>query len=115
VGRKLKFTAEQFIKAIPGTGGIISQIARIVGCEWNTAKKYIDEHPTVYQAWENERNSITDRAQHNILVAITEGDLQMSKWWLQVKDPEFKEKSEVDLTTGGNPIVVTAMTGFNDV
>jgi hypothetical protein len=34
---KNKYTAEQFIKAIPGTGGIISAIARKVDCEWNTA------------------------------------------------------------------------------
>jgi len=28
------YTAEQFIKAIPGSGGIISTIARRVGCGW---------------------------------------------------------------------------------
>ncbi|MCP4567968.1 MAG: hypothetical protein GY841_10350 [FCB group bacterium] len=89
------YNTQQFIKAIPGTGGIISQIAKTVGCAWDTAKKYIDTHPTVRQAWENERNVITDRAQHNILAAIIDGDLQMSKWWLQVKDPEFIEKREL--------------------
>jgi len=31
---KNKYTAEQFIKAIPGTGGIISAIARKVDCEY---------------------------------------------------------------------------------
>ena len=31
------YTAQTFIDAIPGTGGIVSAIARKVGCEWNTA------------------------------------------------------------------------------
>lgn len=101
---KPHFTAEQFIKAMPGTGGIISQIAQAVGCEWNTAKKYINQYATVKQAWENERNRITDKAQHNILKAIMDGDLPMSKWWLQVKDPEFKDRSAVDVTSGGKEI-----------
>ena len=100
----MAYKTDDFIKALPGTGGIITQIAARVGCEWHTAKKYIEEHATVHQAWENERASITDRAQHNILKAITDGDLQMSKWWLQVKDPEFKEKQEVDLTSGGRVV-----------
>ena len=33
----VKQAEAEFIKAIPGTGGIISAIARKVDCEWNTA------------------------------------------------------------------------------
>ena len=83
------YTAKQFIKAIPGTGGIISDIADRVGCTWHTAKKYIDEFPTVREAYEEESNRITDKAKGNVKRAIDRGDLQTSKWWLQVKDPEF--------------------------
>lgn len=42
MGKNL-YTAAQFIEAIPGTGGIISAIAKRVGCDWITAKKYITE------------------------------------------------------------------------
>jgi len=35
------YKASQFIAAIPGSAGIISIIARRVGCDWNTAKKYV--------------------------------------------------------------------------
>ena len=38
-----QFTAKQFIKAIPGTGGIISALADKVGCGWHTAKRYIKD------------------------------------------------------------------------
>ena len=89
------YTAQQFIAAIPGTGGVVSHIADIVGCSWHTARKYIDEHATVKQAWEAERNKITDVARHNIIKSIKSGDLQMSKWWLQVMDVEFREQQTI--------------------
>ena len=99
------YTAQQFIDAIPGTGGVISSIAAKVGCAWHTAKKYIDNFTTVNQAWSNERNKITDKAQHNIIKAINGGDLQMSKWWLQVMDPEFTPTTRSEITGAkGGPI-----------
>ena len=85
MGRINGFTAAQFIKAIPGTGGIISTIAKRVGCEWHTAKKYIDEYPTINLAYQNEKHSIDDKAVSNIYKAIAEGDLGTSKWWASMK------------------------------
>ena len=106
-----RFTAQQFIDAIPGTGGVISTIAERVGCHWNTAKKYIDAMPTVQTAWQNERNRITDTAKNNIIKAIEDdGDLQMSKWWLSVLDDEFKPKQSVEHRGG---TVVTLDWGDN--
>ena len=96
-----KFTAQQFIDAMPGTGGVVSMIADAVGCAWNTAKKYIDTYPTVNQAWLNERGRINDKAKHNIISSINDGDLQMSKWWLSVLDDEFKPKQDIKHTGSG--------------
>ena len=100
-----KYTAQQFIDAIPGTGGVVSAIADKVGCAWDTAKKYLTEYATVNRAWENERSKITDRAEHNIVGAIKDGDLQMSKWWLQVMRDEFVPRERREHTgEGGGPI-----------
>jgi hypothetical protein len=33
------YNAQQFIKAIKNSGGIITTIAARVGCDWDTAKK----------------------------------------------------------------------------
>ncbi len=102
-----KFTVAQFIEAIPGTGGIISAVASRIGCDWHTARKYIDNHITIKQAWDSERRRITDKAQHNIIKAINDGDLMMSKWWLQVMDPDFVPVQRNEMTgIGGGPIVV---------
>jgi hypothetical protein len=100
-----KFTARQFIEAMPETGGVVSVIAEKVGCAWNTAKKYIDTRPTVRRAWLNERNRITDRAKHNIIIAIEGGDLQMSKWWVQVMDDDFRPLQRHEITgKDGGPV-----------
>ena len=103
-----KYTAQQFIDAIPGTGGIVSAIADNVGCAWNTAKKYIDEYSTVNQAWQNERNRIKDQARHNVITSIEKGDLQTSKWFLTLTDREFQpiRKQEISGPDGG-PIELT--------
>ena len=85
MGRTNGFTAKQFITAIPGTGGIISTIAKRVGCEWHTAKKYIEEFPTIKLAYENEKHRIDDAAVSNIYKAIADGDLGTSKWWASMK------------------------------
>lgn len=98
------YTAKDFIRAMPGTGGIVTVLANKVGCDWRTAKKYITEYATVAQAYEAERASIDDKAEHNILKAIMDGDLQMSKWWVQVKKPEFSPKANIDVTSGGEKI-----------
>lgn len=105
-----RYTAAQFIAAIKGSGGVISAIADAVGCSWHTARKYIDQYPTVKEAWENERQRITDRARHNIIKSIGEGDLQMSKWWLQVMDPEFVERNRTEVSgPQGRPVEVNTV------
>ena len=82
---KNKYTAEQFIKAIPGTGGIISAIARKVDCEWNTAKAYIDKYPTIKQAYDNECQTILDMAETGLYKAIREGKDWAIKYILSTK------------------------------
>lgn len=109
------YTAQQFIDAIPGTGGIISAVADKVGCAWHTAKKYIDNYATVNTAWQNERNKITDKAQHNIIKAINGGDLQMSKWWLQVMDEQFTPTQRTELMgKAGADLSISLSWGDND-
>jgi hypothetical protein len=103
MARKNGFTAKQFIDAIPGTGGVVSAIADKVGCARQTAKRYIDDYPTIKAVYDEECNRITDTARSNVHRAITRGDLQTSKWWLQVKDDEFVPKQKTEYS--GNIVV----------
>jgi len=105
-GKNGNYTAQQFIDAMPGTGGIISALAERVGCAWHTAKKYIEEYVTVKQAWENERNYIKDKARHNIIEAILGGDEQMSKWYLAMVDGEFQPAQKHEISTDSSLTVI---------
>jgi len=98
-----RYTAGQFIEAMPGTGGVISTIAARCGCTWNTAKAAIARWPTVEQAWKNERAKVTDVAQSNVINAIVEAkDLPTSKWWLQLMDDQFVPREKREISTDGD-------------
>lgn len=97
------YTTNQFIEAIKGSGGIVTTIAKRVGCAWFTARKFIDTHPTVLQAYNDEKEAITDMAVGTLMKSIKEGNTQDAKWWLARKRrEEFGEN--LDLTSGGEPI-----------
>lgn len=80
-----QYRAVDFIEAIPGTGGIISTIAKRVGCAWDTAKRYIDRYATVRRAYENECEKVTDLAEEIVIGSIKKGDLPTAKWYLVMK------------------------------
>ncbi len=93
MSQKLKYTTDQFTKAIKGSGGVITMIANRVGCSWKTAKKYIDRYPTLRDAYECELQLINDVALAVVLQAIKEGDIGTAKWWLTKKRPlEFGDQ-----------------------
>lgn len=85
MANKDQFTAKQFIEAIPGTGGIVSAIAKKVGCTWHTAKKYIDKHPTIKQAYEDECEAVLDMTETQAIKAIKKGDGPMIRYMLSTK------------------------------
>jgi hypothetical protein len=103
-----QFTAKQFTDAIPGTGGIIAAIAKRVGCDWHTAKRYIDTLPTVRQAYEDECSGIDDLAESTVIKAIRDGDVGAAKWWLEKRRRDkFSNTQELILTGGDNAIPIT--------
>ena len=40
--KKKNYSKEQVIKAIDGSNGVVEYVAARLGCQWNTARKYID-------------------------------------------------------------------------
>jgi hypothetical protein len=91
-----QFTAKQFIDVIPGTGGIISTIAKRAGCEWHTAKKYIDNHPTIHRAWLDEKELVLDVAESSLITLVKDGDFPAIKYYLstQGKHRGYTERQE---------------------
>jgi transposase len=77
-----QYKANDFIAEIPGSGGIISAIARRVGCDWHTAKKYIEKYATVKKAYEAEREGLLDLAEAKLIERVKEGDPWAIKYLL---------------------------------
>lgn len=102
-----QYTAAQFIKAIPGSGGIVSTIAARVGCDWHTARKYIDDFPTVAQVYRDETEKVKDRAESVLIASINDGNTQDAKWYLSKKAKERGYGDALALTgEDGGPIII---------
>ena len=93
-----KYSAQTFISAIPGTGGIVSAIARKVGCDWNTANRWINEAPTVRRAYDAECEAMLDLAESTVLKNIKDGDTADAKWYLTKKGKRRGYGDAVELT-----------------
>lgn len=113
-----QYTAKQFIDAIPGSGGIITTIAKRVGCDWHTAKKYVTEFATVRQAYEDECNHMGDALESKAAAIAMQGDGPMLRFLLSTKwkDRGYTERQEVTGKDGGEIVfrVVYGDDGTND-
>jgi hypothetical protein len=99
------YTAQQFIDAIPGTGGIISAIARKVGCDWYTVQRWIDKAATVRAAYDAECEAMLDLAESTVLKAIKDGDTSDAKWYLTKKGKRRGYGDALEVTgEGGGPL-----------
>ena len=81
----MAYKAKDFIKAIPGSGGIVSTIAKRVGCTWDTAKRWVTEKPTVKLAYDNECEVPLDMAHSVVIESINKKNVGDAKWYLTKK------------------------------
>lgn len=109
-GGKNKFTKAQVLKAIPGSGGIISNVARKLKCDWITARRYLQKMgwEDVEAAFAAEKEAITDTAEIKLVSQIKSGEPWAVKFWLTTigKDRGFTERKEVTGAEGA-PIEFT--------
>lgn len=102
-----QYTAQQFIDAIPGTGGIITAIAKKIGCTWHTAQRYITDYPTIQRAWQDERETILDMSEMALFGQVKNGESWAVKYVLSTlgKSRGYTERTEVTGADGG-PLTV---------
>jgi len=108
MGKPKKFTAKQFKDAIPESGGIVTVIAKRVGCSWNTAASYIKDTPTVARAYADECERMLDLAEGALYISIKDGNTQDAKWVLSRKGKHRGWGDGVEVT-GPNrgPLIIT--------
>lgn len=101
-----KIKKEEMLKAIQGSGAIISKIqkklqkARNENISWATTKANIEKWPETKKAYDEEKESVLDFAENNIQEAIIlEKDKQMSKWYLMMKgkDRGYEQNNTLQL------------------
>lgn len=118
----MTYNTKTFVKAVKGSGGIITTIAERVGCCWNTAKKYIDTHPTVAKAYQDECEKQLDKAEgvvfgnieiaEKIQVRGKQADTSDAKWYLSRKGKQrgYVERQEIS-GPGGKDLVINLSWG----
>ena len=90
-----RYTNAQFLEGIKDSAGIISTVARRVGCDWNTAKKRILDNAKLTAAFEHEQQTVNDMAEATVISSIREGNTHDAKWWLaRIRKERFSERTE---------------------
>ncbi|GIV56313.1 MAG: hypothetical protein KatS3mg040_1081 [Candidatus Kapaibacterium sp.] len=76
------YTKQQVLEAIVQSRGIVSHVARHLGCAWSTARIYIDKWQETRDAYECEREELVDTLEIKLLELAMAGDLGAIKWYL---------------------------------
>jgi hypothetical protein len=102
-----KYKVADVIKAMANTRGIKSVVARNLGCDRDTIDNYINRHPTVRAAWEQEREQIIDSAESQLVLKVNAGEWPAIRHVLITlgRNRGYGESSETRLTgADGGPI-----------
>lgn len=91
-------TTKQMVKAIEGTGGIKTMIAKRLGVNRNMIDYYLKKYATVRKAYDQETETIGDIAETTILKDIQEGSVETAKWYARVKltGRGYAEKQQIE-------------------
>jgi len=107
----VKIEEEKLLKAIEGSDGIVSEVARRIGVCWHTANKLIRESQAATEAMDGERQTLLDSCENTIrgLMNRSAEDkvrLNAAQFYLERigKVRGFSTKQEIDHTTGGEKI-----------
>ena len=79
------YTKDQVLAAIKGSNGLVSTIAALLKCDWNTATRYINKWEETKTALQNEREFTLDVAESVVFGALKTKDVQTAKWYLKMK------------------------------
>ena len=80
-----RYTQEQVLQAIKGSGAIITTIASRLDCAWSTAQAYVLKWETTRRAMGDETELVKDLAESTLITSIKQGDTTSAKWYLSKK------------------------------
>lgn len=85
MGMGKRYTQQQILQAIKGSGAIITTIASRLECAWSTAQAYVLKWEATRQAMTDETELVKDLAESTLITSIKQGDTTSAKWYLSKK------------------------------
>lgn len=80
-----KFKVETILEAIKDTGGLKTEVCNKLKCGRRTIYNYIEKHPEIKAAFEEEEEKVLDMAEGNLFAMIQNGDLSAIFYYLNNK------------------------------
>lgn len=108
--RNRRYTVEQVIRAIEGSGGIKAVVAKKLGCSRQTVSRYAARYVTVQQALDDADQAITDAAEIKAISLIDAGYWPAIKYRLETKGKSrgYTTRTEITGADGGPAVLVLA-------
>lgn len=108
MGKRKTFTANQIINAIRKAEGNLSEASRILGCSRTTVHRYVNEYPTVADAYAEENDKAIDVAEGALMQAVKDGNITAIIFMLKTKGKHrgYVERQEI-AGVKDEPIVIT--------
>lgn len=92
------YKKETVLKAIKGTGGIMSTIAKRLQCDWTTADRAVKYWEDTIRAFDDEKEAILDLCESTLINAINNNQVDAAKWYLTKKGKQRGYADRLELT-----------------
>jgi len=101
--KKREQTAQKIIEALKDTRGLLTLAARKAGVSYRTVNRYANEFPSVQEAVQEAKESMTDFAEGKLYEKISKGDTASIIFYLktQGKKRGYIERQEFTGADGG--------------
>ncbi len=100
---KTEYTPTKIAKFIEAfnNGYSITEACQYAGIHRDTYYGWLEKYPDFARKMEEAKLMVNRRAKEIIVKSIADGNTNDAKWWLEHKDPDFKNKAvvEIDPTT----------------
>tara|TARA_R110002051_G_scaffold22744_1_gene58447 strand:- start:100 stop:453 length:354 start_codon:yes stop_codon:yes gene_type:complete len=108
MANKNKYTEEQIKDAVTKAGGFISIACKSLNCTRKTIYNYMDKYPELKEVVVDIREQYLDVAEAALIKNVKDGRSSDIKYFLntQGKKRGYVEKSELDITSGDEPIKI---------
>jgi transposase-like protein len=100
------FQKSEIKKAIEGSGGYMSEIARRLGVDWHTADKYVKQFDLTADL-QIEDEKATDRAEIKLMEAVEKGEIAAIIFRLKTKAKKRGYVERQEITGADNQPIIT--------